>query len=114
MVAPLIPRTTTIVLVLQHRERGGTGVPYKPCDPAPDRAIGSHNSRGQLSTVLRRNVKQRFVARCGAVIAGSGWIGLSYLLGIYFRISPPTARITEASEWCSHSAFGRPGPPWLF
>jgi membrane protein len=40
----------------------------------------------ELLYFVAPNVKQRFVSTLpGAVIAVSGWIGLSYLLGIYFQ-----------------------------
>jgi hypothetical protein len=54
----------------------------------------SSRFRGQLAIeqpailiyFVAPNVKQRFVSTLpGAVIAVGGWIGLSYLLGLYFQ-----------------------------
>jgi membrane protein len=49
-------------------------------------AIGCTILAVELLYFVVPNVKQRFVSTLpGAVIAASGWIGLSYLLGIYFQ-----------------------------
>lgn len=49
-------------------------------------AIGCTILALELLYFVAPNVKQRFVSTLpGAVIAVGGWIGLSYLLGLYFQ-----------------------------